>query len=329
MRHSLQPNGQLLAGFFLAALAAVGVAASAQSPSAQRRARPPKFDPTILRLLGSEAAPWPQDPLPRWMDAALRRKQESSPAVATGERPTRDYAPASSDNVVKGDAFAWSTLTDGATLEDEIKATAQLLQPPLASASAFSSGGYRDARDAFLLLSRLFQIAAEYDGDVRWAEAAAGAAARFAAAGEACTASDAAAYTAAVAAGEALQRLLRSSSLPPGESVSSQVNDLAPLMKRLQSAERDHLSRLLADEQAFRDRDAIAHEAAIVAVLARDAESADFEFGDDETYAEYAQELVDAAKALGAAARRGDYGSAQAAFSAMRQSCDACHADYR
>ena len=52
------------------------------------------------------------------------------------------------------------------------------------------------------------------------------------------------------------------------------------------------------------------------------------DFG-DETYRGYASTMRDAAVQAAAATRKGEFAAAQAAVSALRKSCDTCHADYR
>lgn len=320
----LQPRPDARRPFFWIAACAVLLAtaaeSSAQSHAPIRRARPPDFDPTILELLAGETAPWPQDPLPTWMDVARGE-------VRRAEAPA-DFA-ASPPNADVPEGPQWSELADAATIEDEIKFTALALRNPLADATTFSGGGYREVRDAFVLLERLFQVAAEFDKSIRWSEVAAEAASRFAAAADACTGGDAASFRAATTAGDVLQRLIQSSSLAPGDGARTLSSDLAPLMKRLESAQRDRLRRLLTDERAFRDREALFHEAAIAAVLARDMTSSDFGYDADDSFAAYAEELAAAAQSLRAAALRSDFNAAREAYSAMGQSCDACHGDYR
>ena len=73
-------------------------------------------------------------------------------------------------------AFAWSKLIDAETLETEIKRLAQAVAQDVTSPSEFKGGAYQACRRHFSVLATLFAIAAEYDGEVRWQDAAAGAA---------------------------------------------------------------------------------------------------------------------------------------------------------
>ena len=317
----LQPRRALWAAFFVL-LTASAAPSGGQSPKPVRRARPPEFDATLLGLLGGDSPLWPQDELPRWMEAASR-------GIAVNPATPGDSSPSGRPDPGEEGDSSWSDLADAAAIEDEIKATAVSLQAPMASPSRFSAGGYRDARDAFLVLSRLFRVVAEYEGEIRWARVAEAASSRFAAAGELCNKGDAAVYNAASTAADDLQRILRGSSLPPGDQVDAYTSDLGPIMRRLESAEREQLPELLADERSFRDRDAVAHEAAVVALLARDAASEDYDYAGDDAYAAYSQELIEAASSLRTATGRGDFEGARTAFSALRQACDACHGDYR
>ena len=69
-------------------------------------------------------------------------------------------------------ADGWSKLIDAETIETEIKRLSQELAKTVTAPAQFKGGGYKDCRRQFSVLAALFAVAAEYDGEVRWKDAA-------------------------------------------------------------------------------------------------------------------------------------------------------------
>ena len=71
------------------------------------------------------------------------------------------------------------------------------------------------------------------------------------------------------------------------------------------------------------------HEAQIVAMLAEVIHRKEFEYWDDESFAEYAIELRNAATATATAADAGNFEQARDAVNRATGACTDCHAGYR
>ena len=63
-------------------------------------------------------------------------------------------------------------MIDAETIETEVKRLSQELTKTVTAPAQFKGGGYKDCRRQFSMLAALFAVAAEYDGDVRWQDAA-------------------------------------------------------------------------------------------------------------------------------------------------------------
>ena len=131
-----------------------------------------------------------------------------------------------------------------------------------------------------------------------------------------------------------MQTLIRGGSLqlpePAAEVDWSQVAERPPLMKRLDSAQKESVAPLPANERAFeRDADRLAHEAQVVAAVAEVISREGYEFADDETYLEYARTMKQQALLLRDAARQGDYDQARTAAGQLGKACSDCHKGYR
>lgn len=297
--------------------------AGAQRPrgASTRLAPPPAWDERILQLFFSDAREHlgPGEPPPLVAPVAAVRP--------TPQPMTVDTTPAEA-------GFAWSQLVERDVLEDEVKSLAPTVQDEVQNASRFKSGGYQVARREFSLLAILFGVIADYDGDVRWQEQAAGMRDAFSRAGyNSKVASDAAFKEASLRADD-LAQLVRGGTpdVAAGEPSDEwpAIADRRPLMSRLEVAQRQRLEPWLSSEQELSQHQAdVLHEAQIIALLSQIIEHPGYEFGDDETYREYSAALREGARALGEAARQGNFEQARSALGTVSQSCDQCHNDFR
>lgn len=306
--------------------AAVVLAADAQS--ARRPAKPVK-----------RAAPpiWP----PAVRDVFFKDAREK----LVGQRPDFGHRVAKNTGSSKGDApppageeagakFAWSKLISAATIEDEIKSMKNLVAADVTTATKFKGGDYRRCRTSFSALAVMFGVAAEFDGQVRWRDSAGGLRDLFSRAGANCKVGTDQSYTEAKQRRLDLEELVRGGRFeapkPREDWKWSDIADRPPLMKRLETAERERLSPWVANEGEFQRKvDGILHEAQIVAALAEIIQREEYEFWDDDSYLEYARSLGKAAREIAAAAEANDYQAARKAAGEMSKSCSACHEDYR
>ncbi|MGD9634562.1 MAG: hypothetical protein AB7U97_14875, partial [Pirellulales bacterium] len=130
------------------------VAALAVATSHAKEARPPK---------------WSRDVRDTFFDDARQ--------ALTGERPDYGRSSAVSTPIVtasKTASAAWSQIIASETIETEIKRVAQSLDKSVSTPSAFKGSGFKDARRDLSELALLFAVTAQYDGDARWKDTAAG-----------------------------------------------------------------------------------------------------------------------------------------------------------
>ena len=124
--------------------------------------------------------------------------------------------------------------------------------------SEFKGGGYKDCRRHFSVLAVLFAVAAEYDGEVRWQDAAPGLRDLFARAGHNCKVGTDQTYQEADAAQARLADLIGGTRPQAAEAERkadwAQVADRPPLMQRLNMAHQDRLTKWLANEARVRPR---------------------------------------------------------------------------
>ena len=230
-----------------------------QAPTTQKYARPPK---------------WPKDVVDTFFPDATAKLVGKRPdygkptAVAdAGQTPTDGGSSTAADG-------NWSKLIDAETIETEIKRLAQDMNKTVTAPAQFKGGGYKDCRRQFSVLATLFAITAEYDGDIRWKDAAPQLRNEFARAGRNCKVGTDQTFQEAKQRKQDLADLVggtrpKSSSDAEAKADWSQVADRPPLMQRLDIAEQNRLTKWLASKQEFTaHRDDVKHEAQLIAAIA-------------------------------------------------------------
>jgi hypothetical protein len=288
----------------------------------------------------AHAAPLPERAAPpTFTDADLEPFFPDARAALVGARPNPTpgaAAAAGTSSAASADApaeFRWSELIDADALDTEVKRIAARLGEPLASPAAFKAGGNQLCRGEFAMLAVLFGVIADYDGDARWQRDAAvlrDACARTSA--NCKTASDQT-YADAVRRRDELADVIRGGRLggeaPPLDRWST-LADRKLLMQRMQRAMQEGFTPRLGAAPTFAKAAVdVRQEAQVLALLAELIRRADYEFHDDDTFVEYAQELGGGALQLSHAAADGNYEAARAAAGRIGQACAACHDGYR
>ncbi|HYO25177.1 MAG TPA: cytochrome c, partial [Lacipirellulaceae bacterium] len=106
----------------------------------------------------------------------------------------------------------------------------------------------------------------------------------------------------------------------------SAIADRPLLMQRMQRALREGIEPHLADARALsRAKADVVHEAELLALLGEIVHREDFEFWDDATFVQHAQEMGTSASELGRAAGDDQYDAARRAAGKATNSCAACH----
>lgn len=284
-----------------------------------RRARPPRWEPSTIDAFFSDAR--------QKLVGSRPVPGEDSGAAVPG-------SPADEGPGTAGGEFAWSKLISAEVIEDEVKAAEQRLAADLANANDFKGGGYKTARVNCSVLSVMFAIIAEYDGDVRWKSQAAGMRDGLAHAGFNCKVGTDQALKEAKARSEDLQSLIRGGSVDVRRAERkakwNEVSGRPPLMQRLEQAHHQGMTLWTSNQGEFSKNAAkLAHEAQIAAALAEIIQREGFEFTDDATYLGHARTVVKHALEVRAAAQQNDYNGARAATGTIEKTCNACHEGYR
>lgn len=287
-----------------------------------------------------EARPpeWPRDVVDAFFVDAREKLVGERPDYGAQLKPDRTASASGlqhASEAALSDRSHWSNLISADALETEVKRLSQSLAGSVTSPSAFKGGGYKDARRELSELAVLFAVTAQYQGAARWQDTAAGMRDLLSRAAAHLKVGSDATYREAVARRDDLAELVRGArpQVPVADAVVddwSQVSARPPLMQRLNIAHQERLTKWLADEPTFRrQRDEVAHEAQIVALLADVIRRNRFEFSDDETYVGYAGMLGDAASEISAAGKSGDFGRARDAAGRATNACADCHDGYR
>ena len=287
-----------------------------------KRARPPKWSNDVRDVFFDDARDKLVGPRPDYGSAT------------TIASHVNDAATTPSDTQAPPTGATWSKRIDPETIEAEIKRLAQAVEGDVATASKFKGGAYKDCRRHFSVLAVLFAVAAEYDGAVRWSDAAPALRDLFARAGYNCKVGTDQTYQESLERSQDLAELIRGSrpQVPSVERVAdwSQVTDRPPLMQRIELAHQDRLTKWLANERQFaQHREEVRHEAQLVAVFADVIGREGFEYWDDEQYAQYARELRQAASDIAAAVELENYEQARQAVGRATMACTNCHEGYR
>jgi hypothetical protein len=292
----------------------------------KKRAAPPKFDPReVEQVFFSDAR-----------KALVGTRPIGRVATTDGRPKDNDADTAATTTTVPSGSPAWSKLVSAETLADEVKAYVPLLTEAVKTPSQFKGNGARGARRYFSTLATAFGIIAQFDGDVRWKNQAAGARQVFARAGFNAKSDNENVFKEAKLRLEDLTALLRGEtiSLPanvePKPSHNEEVSNRPPLMWRLERAYEDRLSVWTAGAAQFnKNLNGARHEAEIVAALAQIIQHPSYTDADSESYIEYARTLQKAALDLRRAVEQKDVAAAGNAAGTMKKACDNCHLDYR
>lgn len=215
------------------------------------------------------------------------------------------------------------------TLETEIKAAGAALAAAVRSPTEFRARGFQAARDELTMLAVCFGAIGRQGGASRWREQAVAAELYFLAAADACRQPTPAALRVAQEADARLRELLRGDPIELA-AAAAPAADFAALMRRLQRAHQDRLAPWTASEASFaRQREAAAHEAEIIQLLAQVVAGPDYDVAADWDYQDRARALGAAGAAVRQAASGDSIQALQSVVSQLGQACDRCHADYR
>lgn len=293
-----------------------------QAPSAGaiQAPRPMKFDRKVLELFFKDAreALGPEDSLPKSGDGS-----------PSGESTT----PADDSGGPKSGG-EWANLISAESIESEVKSQLGPIKDATKTPSVFKGGGNRETRKSFSELALLFQVIAEYPGEVRWKKDAQGLRKIFAQAGRNSSVGTDNSFKEAQRRVEDLESLFNGGKLelsaPEPDIKWNDISQRPPLMGRLQDGYDGRIKVFTADQGALdKNKEILIREAQFMSVIARVIQDESYEFGDDETYKQYAASFGKHAQELVEGAKEGNLQRSQSAAGELYKSCNTCHENYR
>ena len=308
--------------FLLGAAPLVLLAQSQHSPP--RRVKPPRFDKSPVagvffeNVLEHVSGERPAGGGARSAVAEVRQPQ--SPAFAGEAGP--------------GGNGVWPQLISATVLEDEVKSLKLAVDEAVTTPGRFQSQGFRAAHNDFAILAALFAIIAQYEGDVRWKEQAPAARDLFARAAANTTVGSAQVFNEARQRKQDLQDLVSGARLTvtPGDSSGdwSAVAERAALMRRLETAYQTNVTPIVNSSAGFSSRKSeLLHEGQMIAALAEVLQQPGMMDADDDSYADFAEQMKQAALGVVEAARQENFEAARQAAGEISKSCSQCHELYR
>ncbi|MDB4766120.1 hypothetical protein OAG71_00385, partial [bacterium] len=227
----------------------------------------------------------------------------------------------------------WSQIVDASVIEDEVKSLQQQLNQLVTSPVVFQTK-YDEVNQRFEMLSMLFAIIRQYDGDIRWTEQAPVAQFLFQKAAVASRNGAAKGFQYCKARKEDLQELVRGGSIVSNEPVADTVDwesavNRTPIMEQLEVS-NDELKRMTSSESEFKSNtEQIFHQSNLLAAMAKVIIQEGMPDAEEEGYVEFGRQMETASLQLKSAVKLNDFGSASSAANAVSQSCADCHDEWR
>lgn len=258
-----------------------------------------------------------------------------------GERPdvsalsaeTNIAALGASDGQVTQSGDAWSQIIDASVIEDEVKSLQQELNTLVTTPVLFQTK-YNDVNERFEVLSMLFAIIRQYDGDIRWDEQAPTAQFLFQQAAVSSRAGTAKGFQYCKARKEDLQELVRGGSIAAGGQIPDSIDwsvaaNRSPIMVRLETANED-LKRMTSSESEFKAHsEEVFRLSNLVAAMAKVIVQEGMPESEEESYVEFGDQMKSASLELKSAVKLNDFQAASKAANAVSQSCADCHSEWR
>ena len=116
---------------------------------------------------------------------------------------------------------------------------------------------------------------------------------------------------------------------PPESDSFAEVAEMRLLMMRMEEAEK-RLKTEAGSESTMGEKKAmVAHEASMMAVMAKIVSMPAYGYGDDPKFTGYANEVLKASQDIKTAAESGDFAGYESALTRVSTTCSNCHSDYK
>lgn len=286
----------------------------------------PKFGPEIKEIF--------------WPDARQKLGAGNPPGGAIGpanptkggtKTPTPTPTPEPETPVVAA-AGGWGEWLAAEVLEGEIKAQATAFTNDTKQAGPFKANLYKKVQVETTILTVMFGVIAQFEGQVRWKDKAAGLRDELAKVSAQCKTGDQ--YQAVKIQADSLGELVRGSQIDVAAGKPSakwqEIAEFSALMKRMEVSEKDKLKPLLGSEADFKaNKEQIQHEATILAILAEVITDKAYDSAGEDDYQKWAKQMKTAAIDIVDACRQDQFEKARTSSAALFKSCDACHGAYK
>jgi hypothetical protein len=258
----------------------------------------------------------------------LQALRNVTPAAAGG-----NMAAAAGQGDDESASGKWDALISPVSLEDEIKRLKLRYDANVNQPGPFKSGGFEDARLDLMMLSSLFAIISEYNGEVRFKDDAAAARDLLARTAFNLNSGSTQAFNEARARKDDLRDLLTGTGLRGRKSEQGNdwvsIADRSPLMEYAeQLSDQLRTATASADDVKAEPSD-VRRPAELLAVLGRILQQEGMDEAEDEDYCNLSEAMTQAAKGVTRGLELDDYDAIIKAVGDITQSCDECHGQYR
>jgi hypothetical protein len=321
------------APFLAAALALWGLtcvpdALAQVPPSANKGTKAkPKFGPEIKEIFFPDA----RQKLGKGNPPGGAIGPATTPGKGTPKVPTPTPDPTPETPVVAA-AGGWGEWLAAEVLEGEIKAQATAFTNDTKQAGPFKANLYKKVQVETTILTVMFGVIAQFEGQVRWKDKAAGLRDELAKVSAQCKTGDQ--YQAVKLQADSLGELVRGSQIDVAAGKPSakwqEIAEFSALMKRMEVSEKEKLKPLLGSEADFKaNKELIQHEATILAILAEVITDKAYDSAGEDDYQKWAKGMKASAIDIVDACRQDQFEKARTSCAALFKSCDACHGAYK
>ncbi|WP_182867294.1 cytochrome c [Rhodopirellula sp. JC639] len=264
---------------------------------------------------------------------AIRGQRPTLQELRKQNAPSTLAATTTPEDGGKADAGRWDKLISPTSIEDEIKRVKLHYDSVVTQPGPFKSGGYEDARLDLMVMSSLFAIITEYQGDVRWKDDAAVARDLLGRTAFNCNAGTNQVFNEARARKDDLQDLMSGTGLRGGKAAESNdwasIADRAPLMEYAEILKEQLRTATNSADDVKAEPSDVRRPAELLAIIGRILVAEGMDDADDEDYAALSEAMTKAARGVTRGLELDDYNAISQAVGAVTQSCDDCHGQYR
>ncbi len=297
-----------------------------QAPPAGKKLPPQNFDKSLVDKFFPD------------LRQAVGPGQPGGQTIAAsggGASPTAPMTATPATGGGEGASSGWQAIISGETLENEIKVGTLAVADSVSSIGKFNTG-HRETRKIYSVLAACFAVIAEYNGDVRFKDKAAGMRELIGRSGFNCKVATTGAHNEARLRFEDLQALTRGGTidLPNAETSGVSWNDKVanrpPLMQRMEDALDRALKPFSSSKAEFEaNKEKLLHEAEILAMLARAIQHESYEYADDDSYLEHAKAIEKDCNEIVNGLKINSLEQVQAAVGGIGKACSNCHEFFR